>query len=551
MSPEIPVASQAPQPSAFLDTWGTPIGLWLTKFMLVYTFSLIPAIMPPLVQAFNSSISYIQGMLVLVCLVAASFSPTSENLSRRFGRKLIYTISLGLFAIGLLMTALSPTIANFSISFVLVCGLSGAALVTTPGALLEQIYTDKAEQYAILALVLAGVAGGLTGGILGGWVASVWSWRWAFGLGLLLIPVILWLIRHVPNTIPQRSAPLDWFGGLLSFLGLGLTLLGVCLGGEYGWWVPKKILKLGGLVLTPFGVSFVPALIASGLIFFGIFLFWQRQQSTRGKAALMRVGLLRRKSFLIGVGVATLYTLINGGMQFNLYQFIPVVLELNPLRTALTVLPYTLAMLVVVTASVWLKPRLSLPPRFVLQSGLILLCLGIGYLYSQISATMKSANFILPLVIMGIGAGLFLSEIDELTFSVAQQDEKTEASGIYNPAQNLGESLGRAILGTTLITIGSVKVVDTIIAQLGQTVSPTTRQQAIYLLGQLTQTFPQEERRQLLTNSLPAPIQPHLVTIVHGSAAGAMKITLLVTLAFGLICLAVSFYLPKYAYRRT
>lgn len=510
--------------------------------MLVYTFSLIPTIMPPLVHELNTTIAYIQGILVLVCLVTASFAPTSENLSRRFGRKRIYIVSLCLFAIGLLITAFSPTIAIFAIGFVLICGLSGAALVTTPGALLEQIYNDKAEQYAILSLVLAGVAGGVAGGVLGGWIDSILGWRWAFGVGLLLLPVMLWLIRKAPDTRPQRSGTLDWFGGLLSFLGFGLTLLGVCLAGEYGWWFPKKTLQIGSLVFTPFGVSFVPALIAAGMIFLGFFLAWERQQSTHGNS-LMQVGLLRRRPFLIGVGVASLYTLINGGMQFNLYQFIPVVLELNPFYTALTVLPYTLAMLVVVVASVWLKPRLALPPRRVLQTGLAMLCLGIWQLYGQISPVMTSSHFLVPLIIMGVGAGLFLSEIDELTFATARQTEKTEASGIYNPSQNLGESLGRAILGTILVSVGSVKLVDIIAAHLGRTVSPEIRKQAIDTLEQMVLTLPFDQRRQILMEKLSNSIQPDLLPILHGAAADAMKITLLVTLAFGLICLAASFLL--------
>jgi hypothetical protein len=334
-------------------------------------------------------------------------------------------------------------------------------------------------------------------------------------------------------------------------LGFGLTLLGVCLAGEYGWWFPKKVLKLGSLVLTPFGVSFVPTLIASGLILLGLFAAWERQQTHHGKDSLIQVGLLRRQSFLVGVGVATLYTLINGGMQFNLYQFIPVVLELNPLYTALTVLPYTLAMLVVVVASVWLKPRLSLPPRHVLQAGLALLCLGIGLLYRVISPTMASIDFILPLVVMGMGAGLFLSEIDELTFSMAHQNEKTEASGIYNPSQSLGESLGRAILGSVLVSVSSIQIVDAILAQLGQRVSPAVRQQAIDTLEQMALTLPLDQRRQLLTDRLPAEIQSDLIPILHGSAADAMQITLLATLAFSLVCLGASFYLPRYANRRS
>jgi hypothetical protein len=116
-------------------------------------------------------------------------------------------------------------------------------------------------------------------------------------LPLIIIPLIAFLVRKVPRTVPIQAEPLDWVGGILSFLGFGLTLLGVSLASEYGWWFPKQQLKILNVIIPPFSLSIVPLLIATGLICLGIFAAWQRQQATEGKVSLMRLGLLRYKPY--------------------------------------------------------------------------------------------------------------------------------------------------------------------------------------------------------------------------------------------------------------
>lgn len=528
---------------SFLHKWGPPIGLCLTLFAVAFNISVIPAIMPRIVRDLDSSIGYVQGALVLITLVEASFAPTCENLSRRFGRKLVYLVGLGVFSLGAIATALSPNMGLFVIAYSLITGLGATPLIASPRDLVDRLYDDKAEMYAQLALIVCSVLGGLSGALLGGLIASEVGWRWAFLPQLLLVPIIIFLLRTVPDIPPFLEEPLDWVGGLFSFLGFGFTLVGISLAGEYGWWEPKQTFRVLDLVIPPFALSIVPPLIAAGVICLGIFVAWQRQQSRQGKASLLRVGLFRRVPFLLGLLTGTLHTLITTGMQFNLYQFLPAVLKTNPFQTALTVLPFSLSLLIVVIFTTF-KLVGKVPGRKLIFTGLTTFCVGVVLLYSAIALTMKPLDLLLPLIVMGTGSGLFLAQIGVTAFSVAKLDERVEAASIYSPFQNLGSALGRAILGTVLVTIVSIKIVDEAIAILGQSVTPAQRAQAISKLQQVIQTFTGDERKEFF-KGLPAAIQPSFDTIVRTSAVEGMRAAVLVILGLSVICLLISFSLPR------
>ena len=123
-------------------------GFWaicLTLFMVAYNVSVMPAIMSSLVLQLNSSVGSIQSILVVFSLVTASFAPTTENLCRFYGRIRVFTIGLILYAIGIALTSLSPTIEMLAISFSLLTGLAGTPLISTPWAFTNLIDDDKAR----------------------------------------------------------------------------------------------------------------------------------------------------------------------------------------------------------------------------------------------------------------------------------------------------------------------------------------------------------------------------------------------------------------------
>lgn len=520
--------------------------LWLTLFLLAYNVSVIPPIMPLLVRQLDTSIGMIQGALVLFSLVTASFAPTSENLCRFYGRERVFLTGLILYGIGTVAMALSPTIGIWVVSFSLWTGLAATPLVSAPWTIMDFAYDGKAEEQATLSFILASVLGGLSGSILGGLVASNFGWRWAFAPSLLAFLLILGLGRTLPSTAVPRKLPLDWVGGSISFLGFGSILLGLSLAGQYGWWEPKQTFSIVGVVIPPFALSIVPTLIAVGVICLGFFAVWERQQDRSNGISLLRVGLLRNIMFVDGLLTATLHTLITSGVQFNLFQTLPVILPLNPFQTALAVLPYTLTMVVVIVVLLkYLTMDDQLPPKYIVYFGLALLTVGLLSLYFAITPTMTPLSILPSLMVMGMGSGLFLAYIGTLTYATISRLDKPEGRGIYNPFQQLGNSLGRGILGTILITSASAGVVDRVLQVMGMNLSATQRQDAIASLQRMIQTFSKEERRTAIAQVLPESVMEKLPAIAQLAAAEGLRTALLVAIVVSLICFLLSTQLPK------
>lgn len=519
------------------------IGLCLTLFMVSFHIGVVPAIMPPLVRSLDSSVGYVQGALVLLSLVTAAFAPTSENLSRRWGRQKIFRRGLTLFAIGTLLASISPTMGTFVVNYALITGIAATTLVSVPWALMDSFYDDQAEKIAFLLLTLSMVIGGLVGSLAGGLIAFRLSWRVAFPLELALIPLILYLVTIYPPQPSEEQTPIDWIGGCFSFLGLGSTLLGISLSGELGWWEPKREVAFWGMPIAPFGISIVPILIASGLICLGIFLFWERQQARAGRVSLVRAGLLHQRDFVASLIVAVLHSAFITGLTFNLFQFVPPVLELNSFQTALTVLPYNLAMVIVLIAMVRFI-NIQLPPRRIVQLGLVIEMVGLIGLINAVQPGITRFSILPALIVIGIGAGFFTSQIGAIAYSTTSRHEKPEATGIFSPLQRVGQALGRGILGSVLIGLASIKIVDGVIAELDNTVTADTRRAAIAYLQRAIQTFTNDEMRDLFAQ-LPDTVQPSLDAIIDTASIGAMKATLLIILAANLLCLLLTLRLPR------
>lgn len=520
--------------------------LCLTLFMVSYNVSVIPPIMPLLVRELNTSLGYVQGALVLFSLVTASFAPTCENLCQFYGRSRVFLAGLLLYGAGIMFTALSSDISVLVVSFALITGVAATPLVSAPWAIVDAAYDGKREQQVMLLLTLSSTLGALAGALLGGLIASSLGWRWSFLPLLLIVLVLAFLGRSLPETVVPRERAIDWVGGLISFAGFGSILLGLSLAGEFGWWQPKRVFAIAGVVIPPFALSIVPTLISVGVVCLGLFIAWQRQQSRTVGASLLRVGLLRKPVFVCGLLTAMVHGLITTGVQFNLYQFLPNVLKLNPWQTAIAVLPYNLTLVVViVTLLKYLSLDRQFPPKYIVYFGLMLVMAGLGGLYWVMSPTMVALNLLPPLVIMGVGSGCFLAYISALAYSVASRAEKPEGTGIYRPAQQLGNSLGRGILGTILISFTSTQIVDRLLQSLGQTLSVPQRREAISTLQRIIQTYPRAERKEIFSRIIPETVRPQLQAIAEVSAVEGMRTALLVAIACSIVCLLLAMMLPK------
>jgi MFS family permease len=519
----------------------------LALFVVTYNLGVLPVIMPSIVRDLNTSVGVVQSVLVLFSLVTASFAPTAANLCRYFGHRAVFLSGSVLYGLGIAATALSPSMGALGASFVVLSGFGAASMVSTPWTVADLVYGGKIDQRVVGALTVTTMIGGSVGALAGGFLASNLGWRWSFVPPLVVLLVVLALGRSLPHLRARIEEPIDWVGGLLSFLGFGSILLGVSLGGELGWWTPRRELSIGGVILAPFAISIVPTLIASGAIVLGFFLFWGRRQARAHRAVLVRAGLLRREVFVRGTLTAMLHTLIVTGVQFNLYQFLPVSLSLNPFRTALIVTPYLVTVAVVNFGSRYMKIGDRFALKYVVVAGLGLLGAGIAMIYSRLPLSMAAVDLVPGLIVMGVGSGLFSSSIGDVAYAAAPEEEKAEGFAVYNAVQSLGSSLGRAILGTLLVLAASRAVVDGIIRHLGQAIPSGERTRLIFQLQEMIQTMPTAEVEAAVIGKLPAGIQPMVYSIERTAATSGIKTALILALILTALCFLLAGTLPKTA----
>jgi hypothetical protein len=310
--------------------------------------------------------------------------------------------------------------------------------------------------------------------------------------------------------------------------------------GEYGWWEIRKTFMLLGIWPQPFPISVAPMLVAGGAVILGGWALERRRRAARRDRAF-RLGLLKRRQFVAGTVTAALLGCAIAGLFFALFVYVPFMFELGGLASSLAVLPLNLGMMVM-GAIGGLVTRWLQPGRAV-QLGLVITLAGCGLLFAAISPDGGVGPLMPGLLIVGIGAGLVYALAPGLTLGIPDPDDALEANGIYNAFQDLGGSVGTALLGGMLMLTASVFLVqglnDATQAQLSR---PEQRELALDV-SQALQTMKSEQRKQAVAR-LPSNLRDTAEQLAHRSIVDAMRLT---TVGFGLalaLALLVSTRLP-------
>jgi Major Facilitator Superfamily len=159
--------------------------------------------------------------------------------------------------------------------------------------------------------------------------------------------------------------------------------------------------------------------------------------------------LLRIVSLRAGLTTLMMQQLILLGTFFVLPVYLQVVLGLDAFETGKRLFPMSVTMFAAALAG----PKLAagLAPKRVAQAGLLALVLASLFLLGTIDVELNETDFAVALAVFGIGAGLLLSQLGNVIMSSVPPAKTNEAGGLQGTAQNLGASLGTALIGSVLI----------------------------------------------------------------------------------------------------
>ncbi|MFF0390400.1 MFS transporter [Kitasatospora sp. NPDC004615] len=434
-----------PSPADRRAWWGL-IAVSLGVALVVVDFTIVNVVMPPIIDDLGISAFGAQWIQESYAIVLAALLLVAGRLSDVLGARRLFVAGTVLFGLASIAAAVSPT-GGLLIAGRFVQGVGGAIIMPTSLALLNLNFRgpDRGKAFAVWGSTIGAAAA--VGPLLGGWLAD-YSWRWAFGINLAVVALILsGVMRFLPLS-PRRPGRLDAVGAALSVLSLGLLAFALIEGRNYGWWEPRKDFGPFG---QGTGLSVVPVALVAAVACLVLFLLRQAR-CTRGSgtAPLMDTSLFGIKSFSTGNIATFVIALAEFGMLAVLPLWLQYALDYSPVRTGLLVFVVAVGSFFASGASFGLAERTG--PVGLVRIGLLLEAAGLltfGLLAGSDSPWWVIAT---ALFLYGTGVGFATAQVTNVVLADVPPQHAGQGSGIQSAARQLGSALGIAVLTSTFFT---------------------------------------------------------------------------------------------------
>ncbi|MEO8889836.1 MAG: MFS transporter [Jatrophihabitantaceae bacterium] len=411
--------------------WWILAVLGIAQLMVVLDATVVNIALPTAQHALGFSDSDRQWIVTAYALAFGSLLLIGGRLADLLGRKRVFLVGLAGFAVA---SAVGGFAQNFAmlVSARAVQGAFGALLAPAALALLTTTFTEAKERAKAFGIygAIAG-AGAAIGLLLGGVLTEYASWRWTLFVNLIFAGAALAggfvLLRHL---VAEVRPKLDWPGTLTVSGGLFALVYGFSHAESAGW----------GNGLT------IGFLVAAAVL---IIAFVRIQSRSANPLLPLRVIIDRDR------GGAFLSMFAAAAGMFGVFLFLTYYLQqslgYSAVMTGVAFLPMTGAIVVTAsTVSTVLAVRVS--PRILIPGGMIVAAAGM-YILTGISLTTTYASHILPATLLiGVGLGaVFATAMSVGTLGV-QADDAGVASALVNTMQQVGGSVGTALLNTLAAT---------------------------------------------------------------------------------------------------
>jgi len=346
------------------------------------------------------------------------------------GRKKIFIIGLLGFAAASALGGIASTQGLLFASRGLQ-GVFGALLAPAALSIVSVTFTDPKERARAF-----GVYGAISGGgaaiglILGGTLTEYFSWRWCLGV----------------------NTPIALIAGLLAFKYVHESKAG----GDHSYDLPGTLTASAGLFALVYGFNeaatkgwsaniTIAFLAASAILLIAFFIFEKKV-----KNPLMPLRIISERNR----GGSYLGSLVVGAGLFSMFLFLGIylqsVLGYTPLKAGFAFMPFTAGIIVFAGVASQLLPKVG--PRPLMVPGLLAAAVGL-LLLTQITPETSYITHVLPaLLIMSSGMALVFIPLSTTALHGVGNRDAGVASALINTSQQVGGSLGTALLNTVAAT---------------------------------------------------------------------------------------------------
>ena len=411
--------------------WKALAVLGVAYLMVVLDISIVNVALPSIETDLNFAPEDLQWVVSGYALTFGGLLLLGGRLGDLLGRRNLFMVGLGLFALASLLCGLSVS-AGMLIAMRLLQGAAGAILSPSVFSITTVTFAEGAERNKALGILgaIAG-SGAAIGVLLGGILTEYAGWEWIFFVN---VPIGMLALLAVPRYVSESRATdlarhFDAAGAITVTSSLMIFVYALTQTTNVGW---SSVQTIGLFVL-------------SAVLMVAFFFI-----EARSRSPLVPLGIFKRRTLVgantVGFGLGTAIF----GMFFLLSLYMQQVLGFSALQTGVGYLAVALTAVVASGVAQALVTRLGVKP--VLATGLSLLAAGLIF-FTQVSVDGSYVSDLLPgFLLIGVGLGFSFVPVSIAALAGATDKEAGLQSGLINTSQQIGGALGLAILSTVATT---------------------------------------------------------------------------------------------------
>jgi EmrB/QacA subfamily drug resistance transporter len=404
----------------------------MAQFMVILDATVVNVALPSIKRGLSFSDTDLQWIVNGYTLTFGGFLLLGGRAGDLFGRQRVFLVGLVIFSLASLVNGLaqSPTMLIIGRA---VQGFGGALISPAALSIITTTFEEGERRNRALGVWSAIAASGAAFGLLiGGALTQAISWRWVFFINVPIAAVTIALSwRLVPDTRVHGDRGVDVLGAVLVTGGLMSIVYALAKAANpHEGWTSGTVLAFG----------------AAGVLLLALFL----GRESRYRAPLVRLNIFRIRSLSTA---NTAMFLVAGGMFAMFYfagLYVQIVLGYSPFTAGLAFLPVCVGIGVGAGAASAAVKRIDV--RAVAVGGMTTAAIGF-FMLQRISLASGYTDVLLPaLIVMSVGMGLTFVPITLVATTTVTADDAGLASGLLNTSQQVGGSLGLAILATLAVS---------------------------------------------------------------------------------------------------
>ncbi|MFE6161319.1 MFS transporter [Streptomyces sp. NPDC056486] len=404
--------------------------LSLLQFLIAIDVTVVNVALPAIGARFDAGPAALSWVVTGYTLVGGGLLLLGGRLTDLLGRRRMFLLGAALFALASLAAGLAPNLETL-IAARFAQGAGEALASPAAMSLIALLFPGPEERARALGVWGAISAGGLVVGVLlSGAIVQLLDWRWTFGINVPLTAVVIAVTPMLVRADGARP------------IGRRLDLLGAAL-------------LTGGPIALVYGVlrGSVAAMLA-GAVLIGVFVLVE----VRTKSPLVPLSFFAHRTRAVA-NAATVP--LSAGLStsfFLLTLYMQDVVELTPLQAGLAYLPFCAALL----AAIFLTSRLigAVGSKYTALLGLLLTAAGLGWLARLPDAGGLWVDVLPGMIGVAAGMGIGLLALQNAALSDVTEDDAGTASGVQRSVDQLGGSLGLAVLVGAAVGGGSAQGAD-------------------------------------------------------------------------------------------